>query len=182
VKTTAHIALGSNLGDRLAHLRGALRGLAARADTRVLRVSPVYETAPVGPQDQGAYLNAAAAVQTTLSARALRRVLIGLEDAAGRDRSVQRWGPRTLDLDLLMFGGERIASDALTVPHPRLHERWFVLRPLCDIAAEARVPLAGADEPWPTVASLLEAVSPDALAAEPFALFTEAEPLAGSVR
>lgn len=167
MSTTAYIALGSNLGDRRAHLREAVRRLGALPRTRVTAVSPVYETAPVGPAGQGPYLNAAVAVCTGLDAHALRRELVAIEDASGRDRSVPRWGPRTLDVDLLLFGDQRVDTAELVVPHPRMHERWFVLRPLCDIAPDARVPGTNNDQAGLRVAELLEQVEPDALARPP---------------
>jgi len=180
MSTTAYIALGSNLGDRAAHLRDAVRGLDALADTTVTAVSPVYETAPVGPSGQGPYLNAAAAVSTRLDAHALRRSLVTLEDASGRDRTTPRWGPRTLDLDLLLFGTQRIDTPGLTVPHPRMHERWFVLRPLGDIAAEARIPLTDDPADWPRVGELLGRVEPDELASPPTPLLEQCINTSGS--
>ena len=170
VSTKAYIALGSNLGDRRSHLRDAVRRLSELPQTCVTSVSPVYETAPVGPEGQGPYLNAAVGVSTRLDATALRRALVQIEDASGRDRSVPRWGPRTLDMDLLLFGSQRVETDELTVPHPRMHERWFVLRPLCDIAPDARVPGTGHEGAGRSVAELLERVEPDALARPPEAL------------
>ncbi len=142
VRQTAYIALGSNLGDRAAILGGARRRLAARPDVRELAASRLYETAPVGPP-QPSYLNAALALETALSPRELLEALLALEREAGRERSPdpdQRWGPRTLDLDLLLHGDSRIDEPDLVVPHPRLHERAFVLEPLCEIAADVRHP------------------------------------------
>jgi 2-amino-4-hydroxy-6-hydroxymethyldihydropteridine diphosphokinase len=129
----AYLALGSNLGDRAAHLQNAIDALDRDAHVVVVAISPVYATDPVGGPEQGEYLNAVVAVDTTLSAHDLLRVAQGLEQAAGRVRT-ERWGPRTLDVDLLLHGDARVDDDTLTVPHPRLWERDFVLVPLRDVA------------------------------------------------
>ena len=129
--TRAYLALGSNLGDRLAHLQGAVDGLVAER-VSVAAVSAVYETDPVGPP-QPAYLNAVVAVDTELDARGLLELAHRLEDAADRRRE-ERWGPRTLDVDVLLVGDERVDEDDLVVPHPRMEERGFVLAPLSDVA------------------------------------------------
>lgn len=145
--TRAYLALGSNLGDRLAFLQGALDGLDASDGITVVGVSRVYETAPVDGPDQGDYLNAVVALETSLDARALLGVAQRTEDVAGRVRR-ERWGPRTLDVDVLMVGDEHVEEPDLVVPHPRLHERGFVLAPLHDVAPEL------VDEPaggWPGV-------------------------------
>jgi len=129
----AHLGLGSNLGDRLGFLQGAVNGLAATPGIAVVAVSGVYETAPVGGPRQGPYLNAVVALDTDLRATELLGVAQHLEAAAGRRRA-ERWGPRSLDVDVLLVGDERITSERLTVPHPRLFERGFVLAPLADVA------------------------------------------------
>ncbi len=129
---TVSIALGSNLGDRAAQLIDARRAIDALTDTAVTASSSVYETAPVGPIEQGAFLNAVLRVETSLDPQALLLELQAIESAAGRQRA-QQWGPRTLDCDLLFFGDEVLESDDLQVPHPRIAERRFVLQPLCDI-------------------------------------------------
>jgi 2-amino-4-hydroxy-6-hydroxymethyldihydropteridine diphosphokinase len=132
--TTAYIALGSNLGDRRAYLERAVEALGALPGVTVLRRSSLYETAPVGgPPGQGPYLNAVAEVRTDLPAEALLRALLDIESQLGRVRQ-ERDGPRTIDLDLLLYGDLVCAGDELTLPHPRLHERLFVLRPLAEIA------------------------------------------------
>ncbi len=131
----AHLGLGSNLGDRLGFLRGAMRGLTAVAEAEVARVSRVYETAPVGGPQQGPYLNAVVALDTRLTAAELLSVAHELEAAAGRARH-ERWGPRSLDVDVLLVGDELVDTPELTVPHPRLWERGFVLAPLADVAPE----------------------------------------------
>jgi 2-amino-4-hydroxy-6-hydroxymethyldihydropteridine diphosphokinase len=138
----AYLALGSNLGDRLAYLQSAVDGLAAHADVRVTAVSAVYETAPIGP-DQPDYLNAAVAVDTQCEAQTLLHLAQSLETNAHRERLVH-WGPRTLDVDILWFGGQIIATSELEVPHPRMYERSFVLAPLHDIAPDlAELPASG---------------------------------------
>jgi len=135
----AFLGLGSNLGDRWAHLRSAVEALRAAAAVTSVRVSPVYETDPVGgPEGQGPYLNAVAELTTTLDPRALLDLAHALEEAAGRVRA-ERWGPRTLDVDVLLLGdaGEIAVDEAdLVVPHPRMWERRFVVAPLSDLAPE----------------------------------------------
>jgi 2-amino-4-hydroxy-6-hydroxymethyldihydropteridine diphosphokinase len=140
----AYLGLGSNLGDRAAHLQFALDGLAARAGD-VVAVSPVYETEPVGGPPQPDYLNAVVALDTELDARGLLDVAQALEREAGRDLdSGPRWSPRTLDIDILLIGDVRVSEPDLIVPHPRIHQRAFVLAPLADVAPELVVaPSAG---------------------------------------
>jgi 2-amino-4-hydroxy-6-hydroxymethyldihydropteridine diphosphokinase len=133
--TIAYLGLGSNLGDRLAHLQAAVDGLAAIPHVRVVAVSHVYETTPVGGPEQGDYLNAVVAVDTALDARELLGVAQGLEQHEHRERR-ERWGPRTLDVDVLLVGDARVSEPDLVVPHPRLAERAFVLVPLADVARE----------------------------------------------
>lgn len=140
----AAVALGSNLGDRDAMLRAAFDALGDLPGTAVVARSTVIETEPVGPGGQGAYLNAAAVVRTTLGARELLDAMLEIERACGRDRrDAVRWGPRTLDLDLLLFGGVILAEPGLMVPHPQMHERRFVLDPLAEIAPELVHPVLG---------------------------------------
>jgi 2-amino-4-hydroxy-6-hydroxymethyldihydropteridine diphosphokinase len=129
----AYVALGSNLGDRGAHLAAALAALRADPRIRVEAVSAVYETDPVGPPPQGPYLNAVARLRTRLAPRALLARLLEIEAARGRRRG-ERWSARSLDLDLLFYGACTIQEPGLRVPHPRLHERAFVLEPLCELA------------------------------------------------
>jgi len=133
----AALGLGSNVGDRRAHLETALRGLRARLE--VLSVSRFLATEPVGGPPQGEFLNAAALVETELSPRALLDLARALEEAAGRERGA-RWGPRTLDIDLLLYGDDIVNDADLVVPHPHLHERRFVLEPLAEIAPDWIVP------------------------------------------
>ncbi|MBW3536145.1 MAG: 2-amino-4-hydroxy-6-hydroxymethyldihydropteridine diphosphokinase [Actinobacteria bacterium] len=123
----AYLGLGSNLGDREAHLRRALAGL-----PNVVRVSPVYESAPAGGPPQPDYLNAVVAIDTELSPRQLLQVAHNLEDDAGRVRR-ERWGPRTLDVDVLLVDDLIVDEADLQVPHPRMGERAFVLAPLADL-------------------------------------------------
>jgi 2-amino-4-hydroxy-6-hydroxymethyldihydropteridine diphosphokinase len=134
----AYVALGSNLGDRRAHLDAALSALDALPGTRLDAVSAIYETAPVGPPGQQDYLNAVARLSTTLAPLALLDALLSIEQSRGRVRA-ERWGPRTLDLDLLVHGDAVLSDPRLTLPHPRLHERAFVLTPLADLAPDLRV-------------------------------------------
>ncbi|MBB3114148.1 2-amino-4-hydroxy-6-hydroxymethyldihydropteridine diphosphokinase [Paenibacillus phyllosphaerae] len=129
---TAYIALGSNLGERDGYLTQALHLLDQRIGIAVLRVSGIYETDPVGYTDQPAFLNMAAAVRTTLTPIELLRTLLEVELALGRTREVH-WGPRTIDLDLLLFDDVVMEEDELTLPHPRMLERAFVLVPLRDV-------------------------------------------------
>ena len=130
----AFIGLGSNLGDRRAYLRAAVSGLRAAGD--VVGVSPLYETEPVGgPEDQGPYLNVVVELATAASPRELLERCRALEAAAGRVRTV-RWGPRTLDADVLLVDGWEVDEADLTVPHPRLWERRFVVQPLADLAPD----------------------------------------------
>ena len=131
----AYFGIGSNLGDRLAHLQRAVDALAQEPGVRVAAVSRVYETVPVGGPPQDDYLNAVIAVETTLDARALLGIAQRLETAANRVRR-ERWGPRTLDVDILLVGDEHVDEPDLHVPHPRMTERAFVLVPLADVAPE----------------------------------------------
>ena len=128
------MALGSNLGDRSAHLEAALSALQASAAIEVVAVSPVYETDPVGPPPQGPYLNAVARVRTMLGPRALLAALLDIEAREGRVRGPERDAARTLDLDLLLYGDRVVSESGLEVPHPRLQSRPFVLEPLCDLS------------------------------------------------
>ncbi len=142
--STAHIGIGANLGDRRRVIAAALTDIAAVAGIEVLAVSPLVETDPVGGPEQPPFLNGAATLRTVLSPRRLLEEMHRIEAAHGRDRSrEQRWGPRTLDLDLLLYGDRVVAEQGLTVPHPRLHERSFVLYPLAIIAPRIIHPILG---------------------------------------
>lgn len=140
---TAYIALGSNLGDRRGHLAAARAALDGTPGVAVCAVSPLFETAPVGPAPQGPYLNAAVRLETTLRAPSLLARLLEIEATRGRRRDGARHGPRTLDLDLLLFGDAELDAPELVVPHPRLHQRVFVLEPLRRIAPGVVHPILG---------------------------------------
>jgi 2-amino-4-hydroxy-6-hydroxymethyldihydropteridine diphosphokinase len=141
--TRAWIALGSNVGDREAVLSACVNALNASPGVAVVSVSSFYNTAPVGgPANQATYLNAAMEVRTSLSARALLDLLLRIEAAHGRVRDAkERCAPRTADLDLLLYGNAVIDEPGLQVPHPRLHQRAFVLDPLCEIASDVEHPV-----------------------------------------
>jgi 2-amino-4-hydroxy-6-hydroxymethyldihydropteridine diphosphokinase len=135
VTARAYLALGSNLGDRLAHLQLAVDTLAGTPGIRVHALSRVYETAPVGGPPQDAYLNAVVAIETDLDPHELLRRCRAIEQLAARERT-ERWGPRTLDVDVLLIDGTRLDTEDLTIPHPRMWERGFVLAPLRDVAPD----------------------------------------------
>ena len=136
--TTAYVALGSNLGDRLEHLRAAARRLDATRGIDLVRSSRVYETEPVGPR-QPPYLNAVVEVETTLTPHELLEAARGVEDSLGRVRA-ERWGPRTIDVDILVYDELTVDEPDLEIPHPRMHERGFVLVPLGELDADAMLP------------------------------------------
>ncbi len=141
--TLAYMALGANLGDRIGALRAAVDGLGAHPEIEVMRASPVYETEPhtlTADEGQPSYLNAVAEVSTTLSPEVLLAYGHDLERAAGRQRR-QRWMPRTLDIDLLVYGQHRHEAPGLVLPHPHLGQRRFVLHPWADLAPNLYVPL-----------------------------------------
>lgn len=132
------LGLGSNLGDRIAYLRRSVAGLGPELEA----VSDVYETAPVGGPDQGSYLNLVALLRTALPARDVLALAQGLEAEAQRVRTV-RWGPRTLDVDVLWIDGEEVDEPDLVVPHPRMRERAFVMVPLAEVAPDVAVGWTG---------------------------------------
>ena len=154
--TRAYVALGSNLDDPLAQVHRAAARLDTIPETHVVAVSPLYRSEPVGPGRQPHYINAVAALDTALSPLALLHCLQAIEAEQGRERR-ERWGPRTLDLDLLLAGDLQWDDDELALPHPRLAERAFVLYPLYDISPQLRLPNGQ------SLASLLATVPPTGL-------------------
>lgn len=139
-RVRAYIGLGSNLDEPVQQLQAAFTALDALPDSRVTQRSSLYSSKPMGPADQPDYTNAVAELETGLSALDLLRAMQAIEQAQGRDRSGQRWGARTLDLDLLLYGDEVINTQELVVPHPGIAERDFVLVPLTEIAPEVVIP------------------------------------------
>ena len=140
---TAYVGVGSNLADPRAQVERALQRLAGLPHSRLLRCSRLYRSVPWGVLEQPDFVNAAAAVETGLSPQALIQALLAIERDAGRDRGGDRWGPRILDLDLLLYGALTLAEPGLQLPHPHLHERAFVLLPLAEIAPHLDVPGRG---------------------------------------
>jgi len=138
--TLAYIALGSNQASPLEQVSSALEAIAALPQSQLLAISSFYRTPPLGPQDQPDYLNAAVALETALSAEELLSQTQRIEQEHGRVRKAERWGPRTLDLDIMLFGREVIHTDRLIVPHYDMRNRAFMLVPLLDIAPECRLP------------------------------------------
>ena len=142
VETIAYIAFGANLGDRASTIESAIRAVGRLPTTMLDAVSGIIETDPVGPAGQGTYLNGVMRVRTQLSPRELLDALLDIEHQHGRERETEpRWGARTLDLDVLIFGDAQIDEPGLCIPHPRLHERAFVLIPLCELAPELIIPV-----------------------------------------
>ena len=139
----AYIGLGANLGDRAGTLRAAVAALDALEGIEVVAVSAFRETDPVGYLDQPRFLNGAAAVETVLAPRELLDALLAVERSLGRTREGPRLGPRTIDLDLLLYGDESFDEPGLTVPHPRLHERAFALEPLVELDPGLVIPGKG---------------------------------------
>ncbi len=134
---TAYLSLGSNLGDRMAHLRDAVRLLSSTPGIVVLRVASIYETEPVGVRDQPRFLNTAVEVSTELPPRTLLAAVKSVEESAGRTPTY-RWGPREIDVDILLYDGERFSDGELTIPHPRMQERLFALLPLRELYPDWR--------------------------------------------
>ena len=145
--TRAYIGIGSNLGDKKANIEKALTILGCPGETRqgdrypvlLLRVAPLYRTAPLGYTRQDWFINTVAELETTLPPLELLEFLLTIENEMGRRRQ-ERWGPRLIDLDLLLYGEVVMESPKLTLPHPRMHERAFVLAPLADLAPEIKLP------------------------------------------
>jgi 2-amino-4-hydroxy-6-hydroxymethyldihydropteridine diphosphokinase len=150
---TAYVALGANLGNPAATVRAAFAALANLPESRVVRTSSLYRTAPVGILEQPEFVNAVAELATTLPPEALLDALLEVEQRFGRVRA-ERNGPRTLDLDVLLYEDRQLDLPRLTLPHPRLHLRAFVLYPLAEIAPGLRLPGRGSVDAWlPAVAN-----------------------------
>lgn len=141
--TCTFVALGSNVGVRSAYIDTARQSLESLRRTRLIRISSIYETAAAGPVVQGDFLNAVAMLETDLTATELWAALVEIERNCDRPAPAERvrWGPRTLDLDIVLFGDEVIKSDVLTVPHPLMHERRFVLEPLVELEPDIVHPI-----------------------------------------
>ncbi len=172
--TRCYIGLGANLIEPVQQLQQAVQALATLKDCQLVQVSPFYHSKPMGPQDQPDYVNAVAALDTRLAPEPLLDALQQIEQQQGRQRKAERWGPRTLDLDILLFGQQQIATARLTVPHYGMRQREFVLYPLADIAPDlvlpdgtllaellSQVPLNGLQAlPLATTLSLCEGAQP----------------------
>lgn len=141
--TRVYVGIGSNLQQPIQQVQQALQALATLRESQLVAQSRLYHSAPMGPQVQPDYINAVACLETDLSSTELLQALHGIERAQGRVRDGSRWGPRTLDLDILLFGDESINQPDLVVPHPGLHERNFVLYPLHEIAPDLMIPGRG---------------------------------------
>jgi len=139
----AYIGLGSNLEDPVAQVKEALEELDAVPDSVLVAQSSLYSSKPMGPEDQPDYVNAVAELNTLLSPGELLEALISIEDTLGRKRGGEKWGPRIIDLDLLLYGKKKIKTDVLVVPHPGLHERDFVMFPLAELAGNINIPGKG---------------------------------------
>lgn len=138
--TVAYIAIGSNLASPLEQVNAAVQAIGDIPESRIIALSSFYRTPPLGPQDQPDYLNAAVAIDTALDAHTLLDHTQRIELQQGRVRKAERWGPRTLDLDIMLFGNEEIRTGRLTVPHYDMKNRGFMLWPLFEIAPELRFP------------------------------------------
>ncbi len=135
------IGLGSNLDDRFGHLSQALQRLSSAQDLTIVQVAPIIETEPVGGPPQGPYLNTALQIESALSPGALLELTQGIELAMGRKPCAERWAPRIIDLDILFYGDSIVREPNLVIPHPHLHERWFVLQPLSVLAPDYAHPV-----------------------------------------
>ena len=152
MKVVATIGLGANLNDPAAQVEYALAELDRLPDTRLLARSSLYASSPVGYVDQPDFINAVAQIETGLAPRALLAALLDIEQRHGRERSFRN-APRTLDLDLLLYGDARFHEEGLTLPHPRMHERAFVILPLLEVAGDAVIPGRGPAAAWLTACS-----------------------------
>jgi len=140
VLVPAYVGLGSNLDEPTVQLRRAFDALGGLPQTRLVATSALYQNPPMGPQEQPDFVNAVAGLLTTLAPTALLAALQAIEERHGRRRDGSRWGPRVLDLDLLLYGDRRLQTEMLILPHPGLAERAFVLWPLCEVAPDLRLP------------------------------------------
>lgn len=156
---SAYVGIGSNMGDRLENLRSAAGDLARTPGVRFVRSSSVYETSPVGGPEQGDFLNAAVEISTELEPHPLLEALQHIENELGRVRA-ERFGPRTIDLDLLLYDDEQIDDPELTVPHPRMHERAFVVVPLTELGAGHALPNGRKLEPVTDAAQTVRRFAP----------------------
>ncbi len=138
--TVAYLGLGTNMGERDAQLRAAIDAIAKIPATTIIRESPVYESKPWGKTDQPDFLNMVVEIGTQLEAHTFHRHLQKIERDLGREESGERWGPRPMDIDLLLYGTRTLKTASLVVPHPRMWKRNFVLRPLADLAPELTTP------------------------------------------
>ena len=145
--TRAFVGIGANLGDPVAQVRAGVAALAALPHTRLVAASSLYRTAPVGYTPQADFVNAAALLETALAPRALLDHMLAIEAGAGRERRFKD-APRTLDLDLLLYGGETIDEPGLALPHPRLHERAFALAPIVELDPDCVIPGRGLAREW----------------------------------
>jgi len=139
VKSVAYISMGSNLDDRLSYLKGAIDELNKDERISIKKISSIYETDPIGYTNQGNFLNIVAKLETDYEVEQLLRKCLQIELQLGRERKI-RWGPRTIDLDILLYNQENIETDDLSVPHPRMHERAFVIIPLLEIEPNIELP------------------------------------------
>ena len=139
----AYIGIGSNLDNPVAQVLEAVEELEMIPDTILAARSSLYSGRPMGPEEQPDYVNAVVSLDTLLSAEELHQALISIEDLQGRSRDGEKWGPRIIDLDLLLYGNSTIDTDTLTVPHPGMHERDFVIVPLEEIAGNVKIPGQG---------------------------------------
>ena len=139
MKSVAYVSLGSNLDDRLSYLKDAIEKLHKDERISIKKISSIYETDPVGYTNQGKFLNIVAKLETDYEAEQLLRKCLQIELLLGRERKI-RWGPRTIDLDILLYNQDNIETDDLSVPHPRMHERAFVIIPLLEIEPNIELP------------------------------------------
>ncbi|MCW8109242.1 2-amino-4-hydroxy-6-hydroxymethyldihydropteridine diphosphokinase [Alteromonas ponticola] len=153
-KERAYIGLGSNVGEAGKHIESAFLALSEVENTRLLRTASLYQSAPMGPQDQPDFINSVCLIETGLAPESLLQQLQQIENNHGRERQGERWGPRTLDLDILLYGNHEIDTDTLTIPHYGMAEREFVLVPLFEIAPNMVMPDGKPISQWVAKCSL----------------------------